>query len=83
MRELAPLDLSGAARELRKSEDAGLDLELLDELRRGADLDARRAARRFGDLHDLQLGRDVDAEASVASSSSGFFLAFMMLGSEA
>ena len=48
-----------------------------------ADLDAGRALGRLGDLERLQARRDVDAEiASGFSVSSGFFLAFMMLGSE-
>ena len=59
-------------------------LQLGDQLGDGRDLDAGLARRRLDRLQHLQARRDVDAEIGRASSSSsGFFFAFMMLGSEA
>ena len=66
----------------RSSEHPGLGLELRDQLGHAADLDAGLAARRLGGLQHLEARRDVDAESSGFLTSSGFFLAFMMLGSE-
>ena len=47
-----------------------------------ADLDAGLAARRLDRLEHLEARRDVDAESAGFLTSSGFFFAFMMLGSE-
>ena len=65
------------------SEHAGFVFQLVDQFGDRGDLDAGLAAGRLVGLQHLQARRDVDAESAGVFSSSGFFLAFMMFGSEA
>jgi hypothetical protein len=60
-----------------------LRLEFRDQLVDRAHLDAGLARLGLGGLDDRQPRRDVDAVIGGVFSSSGFFFAFMMLGSEA
>ena len=65
------------------SDHPGFVLELVDQFRDGADLDAGLALGRLGDLERLQSRRDLDAEIGRAQVFERLLLAFMMLGSEA
>ena len=62
---------------------AGFVLELVDQFGHPLDLDARLAAAGLLGLEHLQPRLDVGAVVGGVFSSSGFFLAFMMLGNEA
>ncbi len=69
---------------VRTLEDAGFGLELFDQLGHRLDLDAGLAAGRLLGLQDLEARRGGSTPKSAGDFlSSGFFLAFMMFGSEA
>ena len=60
-----------------------LVLQFLDQFSHGLDLDAGAASSRCFDFQGLHGGRGGDAQRIRVSTSSGFFLAFMMFGSDA